>query len=135
MSANNPFVSFSPRELLVREAQRMVFQASMPCHPGELSKVQIDRAAKRLGLKYGTVRRAWYLLSGPEIFPTIEKAWQQWAINAAAKLQQDRAEWAALQMGSGFASHPPSAAMAPGGDPGSPSGLSPLGPALGTPSR
>ncbi len=74
MSANNWFEDFDSREQLVLEAQRMVRWAAEPVEPGESIGAQVLKASRELRLHYGVVRRAWYRLSGPEIYPTIRAA-------------------------------------------------------------
>ena len=76
MSANQQFACGAvSKEQAVLDAERMVKFAAEPVIPGELVKGQIRNASERLQLDFGTVRRAWYRLSGPEIYPTIYNAW------------------------------------------------------------
>ena len=76
MSANNQFACGAvSKEQAVLDAERMVKFAAEPVIPGELVKGQIRNASDALQLDFGTVRRAWYRLSGPEIYPTIYNAW------------------------------------------------------------
>ena len=76
MSANQQFACGAvSKEQAVLDAERMVKFAAEPVVPGELVKGQIRNASNALQLDFGTVRRAWYRLSGPEIYPTIYNAW------------------------------------------------------------
>src|SRR3990167_3512328 len=76
MSANHQFACGAvSKEQAVLDAERMVKFAAEPVIPGELVKGQIRNASDALQLDFGTVRRAWYRLSGPEIYPTIYNAW------------------------------------------------------------
>src|SRR3990167_3776671 len=76
MSANQQFACGAvSKEQAVLDAERMVKFAADPVLPGELVKGQIRNASNALQLDFGTVRRAWYRLSGPEIYPTIYNAW------------------------------------------------------------
>src|SRR3990167_1380792 len=76
MSANHQFACGAvSKEQAVLDAERMVKFAAEPVIPGEMVKGQIRNASDALQLDFGTVRRAWYRLSGPEIYPAIYNAW------------------------------------------------------------
>jgi hypothetical protein len=76
VSANQEFwCGAVSKEQAVLDAERMVKFAAEPVLPGELVKGQIRNASNALQLDYGTVRRAWYGLAGPDIYPVIYNAW------------------------------------------------------------
>lgn len=97
MSANHPFERqnqcAAQKEQVVRDAEQMVKWAAEPVVPGELVKAQIRNASENLQLDFGTVRRAWYRLSGPEIYPTIYNAWA--ALIERRSVQLRASPWAA----------------------------------------
>src|SRR3989338_4218368 len=89
MSANQQFACCAvSKEQAVLDAERMVKFAAEPVIPGELVKGQIRNASNALQLDFGTVRRAWYRLSGPEIYPTIYNAWAALIERRAIQLQR-----------------------------------------------
>src|SRR3990167_5137370 len=89
MSAHHQFACGAvSKEQAVLDAERMVKVAAEPVIPGELVKGQIRNASNALQLDFGTVRRAWYRLSGPEIYPTIYNSWAALIERRSAELQR-----------------------------------------------
>lgn len=107
MATNHEFACGAvSKEQAVLYAERMVKFAAEPVMPGELVKGQIRNASERLQLDFGTVRRAWYRLSGPEVYPIIYNAWLILIERIAAEqARAARLPWAqSLDEGRGCAS-------------------------------
>lgn len=97
MSGNQTFWCGAGEEKpVVREAKEMVRWAAEPVLPGESIKTQISNASNALRLDFGTTRRAWYGIAGPDIYPTIYNAWLDLVQRRAAEIErQQRSPWAA----------------------------------------
>lgn len=89
MSSNQQFaLCAAQKELVVRECQRIVFDAA-DVKPGETIKEQIRNAARNLGKPYGMVRRAWFGLGGPKVLPQLREAYERFDASQRAKAEQE----------------------------------------------